>query len=105
MLLNRLLKSKIPISNHNLKTDIFPNKIIDSKIENNQINQKRYYDKSAKRLPGVEKNDKVIKKNNRWERGVVADKYNERSYAIKDVQGNQYRRNRKLVHKTKVQKL
>ncbi|CAH1117279.1 unnamed protein product [Phaedon cochleariae] len=44
----------------------------------------------------------VLSENKKWEEGCVADKYNDRSYIVEEIDGEEFRRNRKLINKTKI---
>lgn len=101
LLLNRLVKTKLPITSENLLPKIIDQKDVTLKLNQNSENVQKYYNKTAKDLPPLQKNDNVLfKKNNLWNKGKVIDKYNDRSYLIKDTYGNEFRRNRRLVNKT-----
>jgi hypothetical protein len=59
ILMNRLLRSRLPISNSNLKPKISEN--IKEKLVNKQIKYKKYYDNSAKRREvHFNKNDDIL---------------------------------------------
>lgn len=103
LLLNRNVKTKLPITVTNLEPKIVDPKIVSHRLETNRDKQKEYYDKTSKDLPSLKKNEIVLfKKNQLWEKGKVIDKYNDRSYIVKDSYGNEFRRNRKLINKTNI---
>ncbi len=99
LLLNKLIKTKIPISVENLKPLILDSNIIQNKLENKQLTQKRFYDRNAKDLPKLNKGDN-IQKGTTWDRGKVEDIVNDRSYIVKDSYGTILRRNRRYLKET-----
>ncbi|KAK4885239.1 hypothetical protein RN001_001510 [Aquatica leii] len=101
LLLNRLVKSKIPTSVENLLPKIVNRENITSQLEINSKKCKLNFDKTAKDLPALERGDKILfQKENKWNKGQIIDKYNDRSYIITDTLGNKFRRNRKFLNKT-----
>lgn len=100
LLLNRRLKSKLPVSGELLKPTIITNvsqsrqKMVDS--------QKHHFDKSANLLKDFVEGDNVlINKNDGWTPGKVLKVLDEpRSYLVADEKENTYRRNRRLLRKS-----
>lgn len=102
LFMGRTLKTRHPISKIILnKKNVNENDII-KKIKNKREKQQLYYNKSAKLLSKLYVNDKVLfLKNNKWHYGIIIKKYNNRSYIVKDSNGNTYRRNRRFMVNTK----
>lgn len=103
ILLSRLLKSKIPVCVDELLPKIVDSKNLKDKIIINREKQKEYYNKNSRDLPVLANNENILfQKNKRWEKGKIIKKYNNRSYILTDKYGNKFRRNRKLINKTKI---
>lgn len=104
LLLNRILKSKLPITESNLKPELIKPKIISEKFEKKQNNQKHYYNRNAKDLSKLNVNEPIVfQKNKKWKKGIIIGKVNDRSYTIRDIHGNQFRRNRKYINKANME--
>lgn len=102
LLLNRSLKTNLPIYDSNF-TPKLHNKNIMKQLEQQQTKQNYYYNKQAKNLPPLENNENIlIQTKSEWVKGKVIRKYNNRSYIVMNEQGNQYRRNRVFLRKTRV---
>lgn len=103
LLLNRIVKTKMPTTYKNLYPKIIDQEDITSKLINNSNKIKQKYDETAKDLPDLEKDDGILfQKNNSWNKGKILKKYNDRSYLLKDFKGDLFRRNRKLIRKTNI---
>lgn len=102
MFMGRILKTKLPISENLLNKEVVNKCEIRNRIISKRKRQKIYYDQSARPLSRLINNDSVLfLKNNEWVYGTIINKYNNRSYIIKDENGNTFRRNRKYVITTK----
>lgn len=99
----RLVKTKIPVSEQLLIRNRVSEQIVQQKINNKKEKQKYYYDRGAKSLPSLQVDDLVIFKKNgkEWHYGTIVGIVNDRSYIIKDSFENHFRRNRRLIAKTK----
>ena len=97
VLMSRRLRAKIPMSCNLLKPEVVT---VYDDLCARQLRQKRYFDRSAKPLPALQKGDKVrFKKHNKWDDGVVCEKTSEpRSYLVRNAHGC-VRRNRRHLHK------
>lgn len=92
------MKTKIPTTSSNPEPKVLNKSFIHKKLE-----QKQYYDKTAKELPKLEVGEKILIQNgNIWEKGKVKKIVNERSYVVENQIGKTYRRNRKYLRKTKL---
>jgi ribosomal protein L21E len=96
LLNNRKLRSCLPCAPTLLAPKIPRN--IEQHLKSRQMNQKQYYDKSAKNLPELEVGEKVkVRINNEWHNGTVHGTAGPRSYLIKMRSGRVLRRNRKQL--------
>ncbi|GFU48800.1 integrase catalytic domain-containing protein [Nephila pilipes] len=103
MMFNRILKTKLPISNKLLNAELF-NNIREKLIERQNI-QKLYYDKTAHPLPELKQGENVRIlnfKNKTWESAKIVSKHklHPRSYFVKNQSGKILRCNRKHNRKT-----
>ena len=103
LLNNRRLRSKLPVNNKLLNTENINPKYVHDKLKSSQINQKKFYNRSAKTLSSFEPGQNVyVKNHNNWEKGKVEDKYDTpRSYIVKTEQGQVFRRNRRHLRESK----
>lgn len=101
LFLHRILKTKLPTSEKSLQPVVIDPIEIQNLLQDRQLTQKKYYDKTAKDLPKLNKGDNIlIQKGKTWEKGKIKDVVNDRSYVVKNSSGNIYRRNRKYVNKS-----
>lgn len=98
----RRLKSRLPISNSLLVRNYIDESHIAKKIQSKRQCQKAFYDRSSKTLPILNVGDTVIfkKEGKEWNNGQIIRQVNSRSYVVQDVDGNHFRRNRRLIVKT-----
>ncbi|KAF2890942.1 hypothetical protein ILUMI_15231, partial [Ignelater luminosus] len=102
LLLNRVMKTKIPISDEILKPDFIDS--IQKQLEFKQDKQKIYFDRNSKILIKLNKGENItIQMGNYWKKGKVKDIVNERSYIVQDEFGKTYHRNRKFLNKTSLE--
>ena len=76
---------------------------INKKLEQRQDKQKHYYDKHAKELPPLVKDEPVRmwrEETSQWEPATVKHAANARSYHIETTDGQQYRRNRRHLRQS-----
>lgn len=103
LLMNRKLRTKLPIGAHKLKPRI-PQDVRPS-FEKIQNNSKSYYDRTARPEQAFEKNERIYiqnTNNKEWERGIILEKANTpRSYIVETDKGNVYRRNAVSLKKDK----
>lgn len=99
----RLVKTKMPVSEQLLIRNVLSEEIVQEKMNNKKERQKYYYDRCAKSLPSLQVGDLVIFKKNgkEWHYGTIVGIVNDRSYIIGDSFDNHFRRNRRLIAKTK----
>nr|CAI5851190.1 unnamed protein product [Callosobruchus analis] len=103
LFLNRLLKTKLPVSDKLLRPMTIDHKQIQHNLKCKQAIQKANYDKTARNLPALEIGDNVlIQQNKTWKKGKVVDKVNDRSYIVKDEFGSTLHRNRRFLIKHKL---
>ena len=80
---------------------------IPENIQRSKKKQAKYYNRNARFLQELNRGDTVRiapqQGNKVWEKGVVKNKHNERSYEVQKENGHLIRRNRKYLRKTKEQ--
>ncbi len=66
-------------------------------LEQRKLEQKKYYDRTAKSLPSLHPNDSVrVFQKGKWEPAVIVDvEETPRSYKVRTTDGGTYRRNRR----------
>ncbi|XP_072400464.1 uncharacterized protein [Diabrotica undecimpunctata] len=87
LLLNRIVKTKLPISSENLKSNIVDPQVVSEKLKANSQKMKDHYDKTAKNLPTLQKGDNVLfRKNNSWQKESIdaVDLHTENREEIED---------------------
>lgn len=100
LLFGRILKTKIPVSTNNLENNIDKSEV-QNMLNQKLAIQKRNYDKTAKDLKKLSVGEKILfYKNHVWEKGIIGEIVNDRSYIVMDLTGNKYRRNRIFIKKT-----
>lgn len=102
LLFGRRLKGLLPVTEKLLLPKVTPK----PEQNNKNIKTKSYYNKSAKDLPELHVNDRVIvsniNNNNKWKKGTIIklDKERPRSYYVRlDANGKIYIRNRRFIKK------
>ncbi|KAF2900016.1 hypothetical protein ILUMI_06171 [Ignelater luminosus] len=104
LLLNRVMKTKIPISDEILKPNFIDHDSIQKQLQFKQDKQKIYFDRNSKTLIKLNKGENImIQMGNYWKKGKVKDIVNERSYIVQDEFGKTYHRNRKFLNKTSLE--
>lgn len=104
LFLNRVLKTKIPISENALEQTIIDSREIQDKLHIKQNKQKFYYDRNAKDLPKLEAGENILMQSGKsWLKGKVTSIVNDRSYIVEDFNGNSFRRNRRFLSKSKLE--
>lgn len=100
----RKIKTTLPVVESTLMRRQIKEEVISIKIAEKRGKQKEFYDKGAKELELLVKGDRVMfkKDENMWVYGNIEEIGNGRSYVVKDRVGNLYRRNRRLIRKSKV---
>lgn len=107
LLINRIQKTKLPISSKLLESKNIDSNVIRSKLENKQIKQKHYFDKNSRKLCDLDVRDDVMIQSpisGHWNQGIVLKKLGNREYEVKDKFGKIYRRNRIFLNKIKEKK-
>ena len=101
LLMNRRLRSKLPVTLKHLKPKVISQKIVHEKLTQKQEKQKYFYDKSKRNLNELKPGDTIrVQSEKKWEPGVVVQKADTpRSYHVQTQRGS-YRRNRKHLMKT-----
>lgn len=103
LIMSRTLRTKIPVSDKCLKPKVINRKEIQNKLQQKQINEKKFYDKSSKDLKPIQINEPVLfQNNNSWVKGKIKDKCNDRSYIVTNEYGKDFRRNRIFLKPTKL---
>ena len=100
MLMSRTTRSIMPTSNHLLQPVVAKDAI--SQNVKNKVKQKYYFDRNAKVLPTLKKDDNVrIHKDGVWKRAVVTEMASApQSFHVLTERGNILRRNRRDLLKT-----
>lgn len=102
LMFNRRLKTKLPMTDKLLKTQI--NKNVKPQLVARQNKQKYYHDRYAHSLPELNSGDNIVMlnfKTGQWEKGKVLYKHKlPRSYIVIDSRGKTLRRNRKHLKKS-----
>ena len=104
LLMSRRLRSVLPITYSQLHPMVQDPARVKEEREYKQSQQKRQYDKTARILPTLTAGDNVWMRdlNGRWKPAVVVRKdKSPRSYTLRSKDGQQYRRNRRHIRKTK----
>ena len=95
LLMNRILKSRIPVNEKLLMPKLIDPNVIIEKLESHRSVQKTKFDENAKKLnPFVEGESVVIREGKTWTPGIIKNKYNNRSYIVTNEKGDNLRRNR-----------
>ncbi|VDI45487.1 Hypothetical predicted protein [Mytilus galloprovincialis] len=109
LLMNRRLRTTIPTIKNRLKPKCGNLKNTQTKMKQQKMNQKQYYDKSSKPLPELQPNDTIRfqhKPKGKWDQGTVVKNNNTpNSYVIETPEGQIFKRNRKHLMKTKEDKI
>ena len=99
LVMSRRLRSIFPSTEAQLQPRVLdPNKVKE-KLKLKQ--EKQYFDQHTRQLPALEKGEQIrVRMGNRWEPGVVVDNAETpRSYKVQTDNGEEYRRNRKMLMK------
>ena len=101
LLMNRQLKTKLPVSSELLKPEVV--KLKEKELVEREKSQKFYYDKKSMPLPEVSLGEIVrFKKDiglSNWEPAVVETDHGERSFILRSENDKLYRRNRRHILK------
>lgn len=102
IMLGRAIKTTLPTTCSFLKPVQVDAKEVHSKLVRKNLDVKNLYDRSSQELPPLNEGDNVmIKCGKVWEPGIVVRKHEApRSYIVKQVNGNEVRRNRKFLRRT-----
>ena len=97
LLMNRRLRTDLQTHHKELLPKPSDLKATRKALEQRKLEQKRYYDRSAKELPPLHPNDSVrICHKGKWEPAVVIDlDETPRSYHVRTQDGSIFRRNRR----------
>ena len=102
LLMGRQTRSIIPVVADRLKPQTVDSKTAKSKMNQSKVKQKTHFDKTAKQLPPISLNDSVrIQMGKIWKPAIVVKVHNDRSFSVQTEDGGVYRRNRRLLHKSK----
>ena len=102
LLMGRQTRSILPVLADDLKPKTVNPKSVRSKMQEKKVKQKTYFDKTARPLPLLKLNDSVrIQMNKIWKPAKVVKVHNDRSFSVQTADGAIYRRNRRMLHKTK----
>ena len=99
LLMSRRLRSVIPTTDAQLQPKAIAPDQVREKLKLKQAKQKHYFNKHSKHLPMLEEGDRVrVQTGKRWKPGVVTEQAGTpRSYKILTDEGQEYRRNRKMM--------
>lgn len=94
LLMGRQFRTNLPVKTENLRPKFSCKEACKNMIRN-QEKQKRYYDKSVKKLPNLEVGDPIFLQEGirKWSPGIVVKKNNNNDYIVRVNEG-EYRRNR-----------
>jgi hypothetical protein len=97
ILMGRKLRTTLPISKELLMPK-YPLNKIKTTLEERQVKQKKYYDRSAKKLPDLKTNQPIIiqEKIRKWKPGIILNKMGPNDYQVR-VNETDYRRNRQHI--------
>ena len=100
--MGRRLRSKMPSSTERLLPETVNPAMVQMKLEQKQVQQKKYYDRSSKPLDNLSDGDDVyVQRDGKWQPAVIISKADTpRSFNIMMEDGAQYRRNRVHLRKT-----
>ena len=100
--MGRRLRSKMPSSTEQLLPQTVNPAMVQMKLEQKQVQQKKYYDRSSKPLDNLSDGDDVyVQRDGKWQPAVIMSKADTpRSFNIMTEDGAQYRRNRVHLRKT-----
>lgn len=101
LMFSRRLRTKIPICDKLLKTEV-PQVDVKTTLQEKQRKQRKLYNRNAKDLPPLEVGDKVnVQRGLEWEPAIVVEKHpSPRSYIVQNSSGSELRRNRKWLNKS-----
>lgn len=103
LLYSRRMKTKLPITDQQLKPEIIPDQVIKEQLQKTKAKQKFYYDKTAKPKSDFKVGEKVLiqetdKRRPIWKPGTVLKQEDTpRSYRVKLDNGSELRRNSKVM--------
>ena len=103
-LYNRRTRTLLPVTAKALKPKLAQG--THEKIKKDRMRQAKYYDQSAKALPVLEEGDCVRMQpfklgENKWKKGTIVKRLDDRSYQVQTKNGAVYRRNRVHLRHTK----
>ena len=98
LLMSRMLRTKIPVADHMLDSQVYP---AHQQLKERQQTQKKYYDRGTRELSVLKPGDVVrMQVRNQWKPAVVSDvSAHPRSYIV-NCDGHEYRRNQRHLMKT-----
>ena len=100
---SRRTRTQLPTISELLKPELPQG--IEGEIQRRRLKAKQQYDRAAKELPVLKEGQVVriqpVKHQERWRKGTVLKKVNNRSYLVKTANGYIYRRNRRHLRQTK----
>nr|XP_034828815.1 uncharacterized protein K02A2.6-like [Maniola hyperantus] len=98
LLMSRRLRTLIPTVVKHLEPKVMSHRIYKKIKQQNNYKQKFYYDKKSKKLPNVNKGDKIMFKKSpesKWQPGKIVKECDQpRSFIVEAPDGSTYRRNR-----------
>ena len=101
LLMNRQLRSTLPLSAKNLNPKVPDTQLIRENMQDSKQKSKFYYDRSSKMLKPLNIGEHVrIRDGKRWLPAVVTQKVNDRSYIVQTMNNALYRRNRRHLLKS-----
>ncbi len=105
LLMNRRLRTDLPTSPKQLLPKLNDRHLTRKMLEQRKLEQKKYYDRTAKSLPSLHPNDFVrVFQRGKWEPAVIVDvEETPRSYKVRTTDGGMYRRNRRHLQVPKAE--
>ena len=103
LLMSRRLRSIVPNTDEQLKPKVINPKHVANRVSLKQASQKDYFDRHTKTLPPLEQGERVrVRMGKHWKPGVVKQcEETPRSYRIKTDEAGEYRRNRRMIMKSR----
>ncbi|XP_053383774.1 uncharacterized protein K02A2.6-like [Mercenaria mercenaria] len=102
LLMGRRTRSILPITNKQLEPKTINPEEVRDKIQKAKKKQKGYYDRQTKPLPPLLINEYVrVQMGKIWKPAKVIEKHDDHSYSVQTQDGAIYRRNRRVLNKTK----
>ena len=104
LLMSRSLRSVLPTTSNHLKPNVVDPELAREKMEQKQATQRHYYNQGARELKTLASGEEVHiqTKSGNWRPATVLGQHSTpRSYTVRTKDGNEYRRNRRHLLKSR----